>query len=460
MPLVHHEGLNLQLSRLINRGYLPYTQIFTLDYPLFVTFIGRLGQFQLSPLGFRLIFLGFSLLLLANVTAIARFWFGDKVALAAALLLATATTFLAEAAQVAPVLPALSIALLSPVLICYYLSGKPRFWLWLAGLSWGSSLFMAQVPWSIGLASLLFLLLAPVHSAQPINLGGRWSAVLQETSFWVAGALVALLIGLLLATPNLIFNQLLTDYAQIRAALPVPQQANFRLIGQFLAFNLWLFLFAAYSLVELGQKPSHPLWLIVLWGLSSFAWLMLQTVLASTEVALLLPPLAIMAGWGVVQVGEYGARRVNFQTGQRWVWGGASLLLLLYLLVGLQQFRAFQLREIDTASDLAQVERRQEIASFIAQHTDPDACVIIDDAALAVVANRLPAPELTELSEPRMLSGLLTEDQLIDLVREKECQAVVFSKRENYLHLAGFQGLLSSYYPHEDKIIQTRIYYR
>jgi hypothetical protein len=142
------------------------------------------------------------------------------------------------------------------------------------------------------------------------------------------------------------------------------------------------------------------------------------------------------------------------------VWAGAGLLLLVYLLVGLQQFRAFQLREVDTASDLVQVERRQEIANFIDQHTDPDACVIIDDAALAVAANRLPAPELIELSETRILSGLLTEAQLIDLIQAKDCQAVVFSRRENYLHLAGFQGLLSAYYPHESKIVQTRMYYK
>jgi len=258
----------------------------------------------------------------------------------------------------------------------------------------------------------------------------------------------------------LIFEHLFKDYSQIRAAFPASPPTGFRLIGQFLTFNLWLFLFAAYALVKLYQKPDHPLWVIVLWGLLSFAWLMTQTNLLPQEIALLLPPLAIIAGWGLVQAGEYMLRFANFESAGGRAWFMVALLLLVYILFSGQQFQAFQFREFDTASDLTQVERRQEIADFIAQHTQPEACVIIDDAALAVAANRLPAPELLELSETRIGSGLLSEQQLIDLFQEKDCQAVVFSKREQSLHLAGFQGLLSAYYPHESKIIQTRIYYR
>jgi hypothetical protein len=314
------------------------------------------------------------------------------------------------------------------------------------------------VAWSLAPISLLFILLAPARTSQKVNLAGRWRALVPAISLWLAGAAIAIFIGVYLATPELIFNHLLKDYSQIRAAFPASPPTAFRLIGQFLAFNLWLFLFAGYALVELYQKPDHPLWIIVLWGLSSFAWLMTQTNLLPQEIALLLPPLAMIAGWGLVQAGGYALRLANFESaGGRFL---VALLLLLYLLFSVQQFQAFQFREFDTVSDLAQVERRQEIADFIAQHTQPEACVLIDDAALAVAANRLPAPELLELSETRLGSGLLSEKQLIELFQEKDCQAVVFSKREQSIHLAGFQGMLSAYYPHEGKIIQTRIYYR
>lgn len=450
LPLVHHEGLSLQVSRLINRGYQPYSQIFTLDYPLFVTF---LGWFQLSPLGFRLIFLSFSLLLLLNVTLIARFWFDMTVALATLFLLATATSFLAEATQIAAVIPALSIALLSPALACRYLQTGQRFWLLGAGLSWGLALFLSKTAWTLAPVTLLFVLGVPAS----ISLAGRWRAFIPAVAIWLAGAAIALLIGVFLATPDLIVERLLNDFAQIRATFPASPPTSFQMIGQFLAFNLWLFLFGLYALVELYQKPDHPLWLIVLWGLLSFGWLMLQSNLLPHEVALLLPPLAIIAGWGLVQAGGYV---LHFASSRGQLGLGVALSLLVYSLVSLQQFQAFQFREFDTASDLDQVERRQEIADFIGQRTKPEGCVIIDDAALAVTANRLPAPELLDISEIRILSGLLTEAQLIDLVQEKDCQAVVFSKREQSLHLSGFRGLLSAYYPNEDVLIGTRIYYR
>jgi hypothetical protein len=457
LPLIHDEALKLQISRLINQGYRPYAQIFTLDYPLFVTF---LGWFQLPPLGFRLLFLGFSLLLLINVVLITRFWFDEKVALATLLLLATATTFLAEATQVNAVIPALSLALLSLVLVCRYLQTGQHFWVLGGGLLWGFTLFISRVTWSLALVPLLFILLAPACISQKLNLAGRRRTIIPAISLWLAGAAIAIFAGIFLATPTLIFDHLFKDYSQIRAAFPASPPTTFKLMGQFLAFNLWLFLFASYALVELYQKPDHPLWVIVLWGLLSFAWLMTQTNLASQEIALLLPPLAMIAGWGLVQGGGYVLHFANFGSEGSWAWFRIALLLLVYILISLQQFQAFQIREFDTASDLAQVEHRQEIADYIAQLTKPEGCVIIDDAALAVAANRLPAPELLELSETRILSGLLSEKQLIDLFQEKDCQAVVFSKREQSLHLAGFQGLLSAYYPHEGKIIQTRIYYR
>ena len=116
LPLTYNDGLNLQVSQLINRGYQPYTQIFTLAAPLFVWFVGKLGQFNLSPGGFKLVFLGFSLLLLINTSMIARALLGEKVALVSVFLLATATTFLAEAATTIVATPlALSIATLSVV---------------------------------------------------------------------------------------------------------------------------------------------------------------------------------------------------------------------------------------------------------------------------------------------------------------------------------------------------------
>ncbi len=497
-PLTYDDGLNLQVSRLINQGYEPYTQIFTLAGPLFVWFVGWLGGFGLSPTGFKLVFLLFGVLLLVNISIIAQTLLGRKVAVATVFLLATATTFLAEAATtIVAVTPALSIATLSLVLILRYSGPKQSIRLLLSGAVWGVALFLSISVLTIGLVAVIFILFlnsdipfssGPIRDPvivkvtdadrktltvlktfrvfiKRIPLALKRQNIYKSIGIWLAGVLISLGIGILIATPDIIFGHLLKDYATLKQNLALIQEINFISVGQFVAFNLWLFLFGAYALTRIHEEPNHPLWIILIWSLLSFCWLMLQVTLRMVDIAIILPPVAMMAGWGVVDIVRRLIHRSRNRQGsdsrQRLWWVGASLFLLgLYLWVSRQQVNTFNLRGIDTQDDLIQLEQRQEITTFIQQHTAPDDCVIIDDAALAIAANRLPAPQLVELSKERIASGLITEATIKTLAQKYECQAVVFSKRKYTRPLSDFRKWAGAYYPHRQEFTRTRIYYQ
>jgi len=133
---------------------------------------------------------------------------------------------------------------------------------------------------------------------------------------------------------------------------------------------------------------------------------------------------------------------------------------MVYALISYHRFNAYLLRDVDTETDFRQIQQRDEIAAFIDQYTGAEGCVIIDDAALAIAANRLPTPQLVGLSEARVDSGLLTDKTLATLIAEGNCQAIVFSKREYHLYLNDFGSWVAANFPKEETVLGTRINYR
>lgn len=463
LPLTYNEGIALQISRLIGRGHQPYTEIFTLSGPLFVWFVGWLGKLELSVLGIKLIFILLGGLLLVNLGLIAYHWSNRRAALATVFLLGTAVTFLYEAGTVVAVIPAVSIATLSLVLVQRYQVTGQLPWLVLSGLIWTVALFISAAALTIGLVVVLQLGLGNIPSrakrTQAIDAEQRGRTALLPIGLWLAGSIGAVVIGLWLATPAIAIDILLADHATLWRNLPIDPIANFGVVGQFLGFNLWLFLFAIYGASRLYDQPDHPLWLAVIWGTVTLGWIIVQPTLHWVDAAQLLPPLAILAGFGLEALLQQIANRTSYfqREGGRWLWPIGIVLLTIYAVISYSPFNAYLLREIDTEVDFRQIRERDEIAAFIDRHTSPDECVIIDDAALAVVADRLPPPQLVGLSQTRIDGGLLTSDELATRITESGCRAIVFSKREYHRHFNDFGSWVTTYFPNEKEFLGVRI---
>jgi hypothetical protein len=134
---------------------------------------------------------------------------------------------------------------------------------------------------------------------------------------------------------------------------------------------------------------------------------------------------------------------------------------MVFLLVTWARFNAYYLREVDNRSSLAQLEEQPAIAEFIDQNTRAEACVIIDDPALAVLADRLPLPQLVGLSREWLAGGLMTDRQLAQMIVEGGCRAIVFSNRDVHLPFAEeFNSWIVANYPHQKAFLRTRIYHQ
>ena len=458
-PLIYQEGLNLLLSRLTARGYLPYQEIFTLQSPLFVALMARLGKLSFSGSGYHLIFALFSIILLLGAAELARLFFGKLVALAATLAMLSSVTLMVQGTAALATLPATSLATLSLVCTLYFFPTKKRGWLVIGGGGWMLAWWMAGSMFSMAIVSLLILMLIPVQ-ARSIT------ATAMNVAAWLLGALVVWGVGAALFSPEVV-GMYLANWRQVYQTAPLTQADNFQVIGQFLALNIGLVLAAIYAVVRVYKKINHFVWLMILWITVTAAGLMFQPGVSLPQANILLPPVAVMAGWGMVDAwrqakGWLNKRFPAAEQKQRRQAGALISLAIFLITVGFtwHQWNALAFWDIDTENDLLQFNQRPEMIAFVQNHTAATECVIADDPTFLIEAQRLPPPQLANLSPLRVESGLLTQEQLQKGVAEANCSTVVFYKRHLHRHLDNFKDWANTYFPDTQKFEGTKIFFK
>jgi hypothetical protein len=269
----------------------------------------------------------------------------------------------------------------------------------------------------------------------------------------------------LVFSPELI-GPLLRNHLTIRQNMPFVQGENFRMIGQFLSFDIFLAILALIGIAHIYDRPQDPLWLVFIWALSSGMWLMLRAMPRGSEAAVLLAPVALLAGQGGLVVGQqfkalWGQNRETGRSTRPGFLVMGVLGFIFFLGFSWQQFDGYNLREIDTAGDLNQYQQRPAIAAFVREHSAPDDCVLIDDPTMAVAADRLPTPNLVGLTPERVLGGLISEAEIIDLTQQANCKLVLFYRRDYHRHLMAFQAWAEDNFPNEHSSFEnTKIYFK
>lgn len=442
LPLTHEESLNILLGQLAATGY---GSAFTPVNPFFAALAAGLSGVGLPLWALKAGFSVCGAVLVLNVAAIARSLFDDEGSLAAAIAAATAVALSVNAAQILPVIPALALATLSLVLT---LRSTNNWVAIFAGGIWALALGLSGAALTV-LVPLLLLTAIPRRRALAVS------------GYWAIGATLAGG-GLALAfRPE--FAGLLADTLTIARALPPDPVVNFGWLGEFAWYNGLLVVPAMLGAATLRSRADHPGWAAIIWLAVAVGWAAVAVTLRLADADTLLPSLALLAGLGwqttirVVKVEL--SRRGNYVTLRRFIVliGGATII---FAAINMSLARQMVFRTVDTQSDLDQLALRPQVVAFMAAHTSPAECVIVDDAALVVAAQRLPPPALLDLSPEQVQSDLLSMDNLIAQAQTANCPLVVFSQRELSLHLADFEAWAAEAYPHLEQFGPTRIYYR
>lgn len=411
----YDEGVYLESLLLMRHGFRPFTDIVSTQGVLHLDLAYTayaIGGYTL--LGARMGSVVGSIVTLVGVALTGWAVGGRLAAVGAALVVALSPTFLAVSRQALPEAPAAAFAALAVAIA----SGRA-----LAGRS-GRDRWCVASGVLLGLACLVKPAVAPaaVPAVVLAARGGPWRPLLL---IGLASAGVAAL-GLA-ATGGLgAIDEVVGWRLGSRQLDPSPavvwHNAELLLDKMYRQEQPALYLLALVGLAALlGRAPR--------WGFALGGWLVAQVSLLLVYAnlsahlgALLLPPLAALAGVGFGTAWLAVSRRPP-----RIVPALAALAVAAYLLaIPALIDRDRRLVEGDLSTDRGLSRTERNLVRTIARTTQPDDWVVTDAPYLAFLADRKVPPGLVDPSEARITSGALSEQEVLRVVREYDPEVVLF----------------------------------
>lgn len=422
----YDEGVYLASAQSLASGHAPYRTLFFSKPPLFALFldaVGRASGWHLS--GYRLAMALCALATLLASAALAWRWRGPWAAVATAALLAVSPKFVFYARPLGSDAPLFALMMLGLLAGAVAIERQSR-WAWAAaggaamaaiGMKPNGGLIIPIV--AVGFAWWL------LHQPRSV-----WSPAIARCAFAVLGAAPVALVMLPFALQPHAYEQSITYQLSGRGAYPLDPAYNIREIASFLGLDRGMIVLAAIGLVRALRRPVAlvPIMLLA-WLACNGGFLVVHTPLFSHHVPVLLPPLAIFAGAGLVTTVERIIASVSALRARRalgalaWVTGVASLLVLLAvaaLVPYLGSINRASARQVRSAG-------AREFDAALRQYVPPGGTVVTDDQ-FGAFTERLPiAPWFADTSTFRIDSGYLTSDEAIAKTEAEHPAAVVLA---------------------------------
>ncbi len=438
--LSYDETHNLTFGALSAAGFAPYREVFVGIAPFALLSVQLSAALWLGTPWVRLILLGYGLLGVGAVYALARRHAPVRPLLAATLatlffsfnpqFFAVSTTLNLEAS-------ALAFGLLA-VWAMDHAGAAPRDLLWAAasGVAFGLSLAIkVMVPFVPAVILVQMLLL--IHDRGLLAAPGRAAAALLRLGLaWSAGALMVVALFALVYDPVLVYRQAI-DFRLVLRAATVAGGGDFNVAEELRWTDalplLPLLILAALSAPRLRRARPQTLWVWGAWLLVSLAFLGLHVPLRPRHLVTVLPPLAVLSGSGVALWLEQARR-----PGPRTAIAAVTAALLVAAVTGAAY--------LAPTSDFIGVHpTRAATVDFLQARTAPADCVVAKENRFYFLAQRLPPPFLSEVSTARLYSGLLTADQVMAEIDRADCAALVYD--DGFDELAPtLAGLAADYY--------------
>lgn len=432
------EGVHGMQLLLMQAGYRPFQEIYASQGPLMLDVLFPLFQAYGGTLAAARLAVGtFSLVGIAGAYWVGRQMAGPVGAAAAALLLTLSPTYLRNSRQALAETVALGPAILAVGAALAYQRGGRRSWLLLAAALLALSLLIkpitiaAALPVGIavllrkgtGLRDLLVLVAVGVGLALIVFFALGFSGVFeqvveyrrraQESQSW----------------------RLHENWSIARDALGRDQLALFGVAGV-----------GSLALLALAPRAGLPL---AAWGLAAGAFLLFYSPLFPKHAAIMMPPIAILAGAGLGRLwsGEVERGLGRWSGGVRFGRIALVVLPLAWYLVSLPAIVNWDLRftRLGPSNELPRFSETSDAVRSIAALTESGDFVLTDHPFLPLLAQRLVPPPLGDPSKTRVRSRELTGLEIATAATEYPSKvAVLWSDR--FRPLSAFRSWLAEHY--------------
>jgi hypothetical protein len=449
----YDEGVYWQSLRALAAGHPLFREVFSSQPPLFLLglypFYLVLGQ---SLVAARLAVVLYSLAGLAAIYFAARAIAGRWAGLAACTLLAVDPLYLRVSHTLQAEAPALAFQL-ACVALAAEAARRParsdRRRRWLAAAS-GATLglgIMVKLFDVVALLPALLYLATPLYAAfagrdgsirrpERDALLARARLILPDVGLFLAGMLAALLVVLLpfIGSWGALYDQVVRFHLAAASAADRGLDYNVGLLLH--TGEVYPLLFAAVIAGVIAIRSRS--WIVVpsgLWFLASLALLLRQQPLFDHHIALLMPPLALMAGASASLAlaqryrGGVSARPHSYISVRSTV--QVALIVVLTMLL------------VSASDDLAAAQPisgdQRLLSTALERLTVPGDVVVSDDQYVAGLADRDVVPQLVDTSEVRIATGELTTRQIEAIITQSDARVVLFASGR-FDRLPGFRA--------------------
>lgn len=464
----YDEGVYWQSLRAMANGQPLFSGIFSSQPPFFL-----LSVYPLYLLfGQSLVAARMAIALISLVGVVAMYWTcrrlgGAWAGVLGALLLAVDPLVLAESHTLQAEAPAISLEILAIALAVASLGADNRRRHSLAAL--------AGVVLGLGVMTKLFDIVAVIpvlaYLAQPLlpALGGSRpvdapvklpaQSPLREVGFvWGACLGGALFAGLLVALPfaanwGVAYDQVVRFHTVAATTSGGGLRGNLMAIAHVRSeYLLWLAALAGGVLAAWGRRWERAP--IVLWVLASVALLLQQQPLFLHHMALLAPPLVVLAS-GVVSASPVAGKRLAGSAHKIAVWSGRlALVIALVAVVG----GAVVGVKSDARAARSPSPQTLQLAAALRVVTLPSDYVVTDDQYVAGLADRNVLPQLVDTSLVRIQSGYLTAGQLESLITSTDTRTILFSSGR-FDQIPGFRAWVEAHFSAVAQVGDGRMLY-
>lgn len=431
------EGINFMKAMLVERGYPLYREIWNDQPPLFTyMLVGLIKVFGNKVGPARLLVLSLSTILYWAYLQFLRISGGNRLALIGAVILFLLPNYLTLSVSTMIGLPSISFAMLSLLTLALWHRQRNYLWLILSGIALSSSVLIKIFT---GFLAPIFIigLLASEFASKWDN--KKWVQCLFPPILWgITFSVFSIGLGLLFISPENI-NQLID--ANIMASeigvFNVPELT----INSHLKNIAPTLMLAILGIVYVFQKRQWMFLYPFTWMVTAYLLLSNHAPVWSHQQLLVTIPAVFLAALATDELVHLLTRinKEGFLSGLRGKIQKASFTVIIFYFFALQNSVIFDLLNPIPSISPGEIKIGQEFLLRNMVDYREETSWIITDLPMYAYRARLPVPpNLAVFSMKRYLTGILTDQEILETMQDYQPEQVLFGRQEypfleNYL---------------------------
>jgi glycosyltransferase XagB len=434
------EGVYWQSLRALASGHPLFTSVFSSQPPVFLRsvypFYVAFGQTLAAA---RLGVVGYALVALFACASAGRAIGGRWTGVIACALLAVNPFFFTAAHTLQSGVPALALALIAVAMAAMSMRDCAQDTVsteWEAGLALASGValslgILADLLVAPALIPVLLYLTTPLWRPRRRSWSARLVPAFSNLAVFAVGFIVtgAAVLLPLHANWGTFYDQVVAPHF---ASVLAPDQGLAQHLGQLLtgAQSPSVYALASVALLGLLVAVRRRAWAmipLVVWLLVAGALLILQNLSVPSQLVLVVPPLALVAGmvWPLESARRPATPALNAAQSR---WSRISMRVAVVAVVLATLLAVVTAVAYDLVQPASEPAARTQMAQALDAATAPGDLVVTDDQYVAGLAGRSVPAELVDTSDARMLAGSLTAAQVESIIRSDQVRAVLFAR--------------------------------